>query len=274
MKINTDCIYIPAQKPPKVCQDYAICSNTYPSTNENPFLIICDGCGSSNNTDIGARLLAHSFRRVFEERGYNFKNLAEKLEIYAISLADIALKTLKINNDALDATLIFSMVDGGFIKTRFFGDGYLLSLTKDKEIIGSHKISYSKNAPHYLSYRINKIRQDLYFDMQSDDLCPIKIKNLISSDQTSLTIDCDFVHYSIVENLEFYFIMSDGVESFMEISTGKKIPPLEIMKMIGDIKSKPGEFIKRRVRAVIKELAEKGIYNYDDLSVAAFSITE
>ncbi len=45
-----------------VCQDYAI-GGMLPS----PFLVLCDGCSSSNNSDVGARILAISARKIYHE---------------------------------------------------------------------------------------------------------------------------------------------------------------------------------------------------------------
>ena len=147
MKILTDCIYLPAQKPPKSCQDYSICSER---DDPDPFLIICDGCGSSKNTDIGARLLAHSAKSLFNDLRKNKAPMDyQNFGFASIVKANSSSILLGIEDQCLDSTMIFVFTNGFYIQAYMYGDGYLFSTGKDGTINFSYKVSYKGNAPHY-----------------------------------------------------------------------------------------------------------------------------
>ncbi len=54
--MNTDCFYSIGHSH-KVCEDYAL-SGTIGDT--LAYAVVCDGCSSSKQVDVGARLLAHN----------------------------------------------------------------------------------------------------------------------------------------------------------------------------------------------------------------------
>ena len=269
-KIITDSIYLPAQKPHKACQDYSICSE---NGDNNPFLVICDGCGSSKNTDIGARLLAHGAKSFFNKISCKDFGLA------SIVNASVASKVLEVEEQCLDSTLIFSFVeDDSYLRALMFGDGFLFSTGKDGNLNFYKRISYKGNAPHYLSYNLNQERYSRYQNLSGDD--SVKIEDYYCDNNnpqcfesfSNLSKQIDFGKYFLT--LESFVISSDGIESFIDISTGEKIPYQEVIKEIISFKNKRGEFIKRRIRRMMEDYAKKGIYNYDDISIAAFMITE
>lgn len=277
-KINSDCIYLPAQKPPKSCQDYAICSEY---NDPDPFLIICDGCGSSKNTDIGARLIAHCAKSYFQIMSkvngiFEYKEFGLASVVTAFSASSI----LKVNEQALDSTLIFSYVqpvkhnDETFITTFMYGDGYVFSTGKDGNLNYYKKVSYKGNAPHYLSYKLNEKRYDKYKSDINQAHIDSKILDLNHVENRDVPIYEQIISGVNISRTQTLIISSDGIESFVDISTGEKIDFMEIINEICMFKTRKGEFVKRRVRRMLDDLAKKGIYNYDDISIAAFTIED
>lgn len=280
-KIITDCIYIPAQKPPKACQDYAKCSSEYPRNDETPFTIICDGCGSSNNSDFGARILAQTSLTFYEKLlKFNIEDLDySEFGEGVISLAKVSLDSLELNKESLDSTLIFSFIFNNKIHTFMYGDGHVFMFNKDHKFFIHRQTSFNKNAPYYLNYQLDFDRNNEYKKWIGDS--PIKIAfrfnpndNYEEYNKVESSLETPNTNFVNLSDVETYITTSDGIESFVEILTGRKIPPTEIIKELINIKSKNGEFIKRRVRKMMDSLAEKGIYNYDDVSVAGFMIQE
>jgi serine/threonine protein phosphatase PrpC len=271
-KINADCIYLPAQKPPKSCQDYAMSS----IEDSMPFLVICDGCGSSKDSDIGARLLAHGskefFRQIQTEESVQYGSFG----LATIVNAKSSITLLGLNNQCLDSTLIFSFLyEGTYSRTFMYGDGCLFVGNQDglKSFI---KVSYKGNAPHYLSYKLDSKRYEAY---QKNLTFPVELEILnygsYHQDKTleyALSFELDFSHF--LKPGDVFIISSDGIESFVDITTGQKIEFQEVMSEICKFKNKNGEFVKRRVRRMLEDFSKKGIYNYDDISIAAFSIED
>ncbi|OGS40257.1 MAG: hypothetical protein A3K77_00110 [Euryarchaeota archaeon RBG_13_31_8] len=70
--MDLDCISIIGNNY-KVCQDYFL-----QLEDPIPGLIIVDGCGSSQHTDVGARLIAHWIRRNFYLLSRWFRNSKKK----------------------------------------------------------------------------------------------------------------------------------------------------------------------------------------------------
>ena len=276
MKILTDCIYLPAQKPPKSCQDYAICSG---ENDKYPFLIICDGCGSSKDTDIGARLLAHGAKSYFKKiiqhaNRFDYKEFG----LASIINAHASSKILDINTQCLDATLIVSYILDNSIFAFMYGDGYIFSTGKNGIINRYKQVSYKGNAPHYLSYHLNDERYLKYKDQLGPDPVMIQAGEFTTDDPKILYMDTylekPIVSIHNVGITEAFLIASDGIDSFIEIGTGNKVCFQEVMNQLTSFKTKKGEFIKRRVRRMMEDYAKKGIYNYDDVSIAAFMVME
>jgi serine/threonine protein phosphatase PrpC len=265
--ITSDCIFESARKPHKNCQDYAICGDS-----PFPFLIISDGCGSSDNTDIGSRILTHvaksNLTLFLTYKGY---------EDYCKSVIEnsfYSIKLLQINETCLDATLIVAYILNNRINVLMCGDGHIFMLDKKGEIILNEKISYKNNAPYYLSYMLNKERDKIYRESQGDDFVTVELTYLHNDKTFCNIVNNKWVVSHTINNIEFIIITSDGIDSFYNLRTAERIPSDEIIKEVIDFKSKNGEFVKRRIRRMLSDFESKDIYNSDDLSVASFMIKE
>lgn len=260
----------------KTCQDYALYGN-----DPIPYVIICDGCSSSRYTDVGARLIALSAKKILIEMinndiGHEF--FIQVFEVHMLIEMSLILKILEIDKECMDSTLIVSFIRYGTIFTFCFGDGQRLINYKS---MGYHlvTISYEGNAPYYLSYQmdVNKGRDKIFkeyakakkFETRNEEII---INGVIENQKTMYN---EFIIDKIpIEGIKSYCIMSDGTESFVNRETGDRVDHRQISDLFTCFKNTNGEFIKRRVRRAIDDLAKENIYNTDDISVAGFYFTE
>ncbi len=269
--INTDCFFTPAQRPKKNCQDYALCGH-----DPIPYTILCDGCSSSRNTDVGARLLAFAARRNISDLiepilnslspDTTFKEVYKVFGLRSIFDAWKAADSIGLNKESLDSTLIVSFFWNNHVYCFVYGDGTIIAsnlLTK--------KISFEGNAPYYLSYQVDSDRASSYWDFAKQYMGFVK-----RVETTGGTPHSILLHYDspIIFKMETKLFLSstDGIDSLIDFNTVEKVPISLVSSEFCGIKNTKGEFIKRRVRKALEEFNEKNIYLSDDLSIGAILI--
>ena len=266
--IVSDSVYISAQKPQKSCQDYA----THGEINESPFITIADGCGSSANSDLGARFLTLAAKTVFSNSkniNIDYHNFSEKI----LFLISKIFRDLELDKTCLDSTLLFSYIEknSNYIQSFMYGDGYLISTDKTGKLKYVKSVEFPYNAPFYLSYKMDGDRLITYLE----SVCVKTIKDILNpNNSVAIDIMNRVTAFNSLEEIEMFLMASDGIDSFYNYKTGEKIPPMEIIYMLIDVKSKKGEFLKRRVKRFVEDLQKLDIYNSDDLSVSGFMIFE
>ena len=124
-----------------ICEDYILKSDDY--------IIICDGCSSSKNTDIGARLLAISAKKVIDYYNETINNDYVKFGNQTLILAKLACLNLGLNVDCLDATLIVMRIIDDTIKVLMYGDGIIFEKNQAGLLI--KEIAFDNNMPFCLS---------------------------------------------------------------------------------------------------------------------------
>lgn len=142
-----------------VCQDYV-------RTNDaGPYLILCDGCSDSKDTDTGARLLALAAERTIKVNGGLFNP-----EV-AIGMARSSSDACGLHPNCLDATLLLAKV-GPYeigvpagvsyivkeaISVTMIGDGVIAAKRKDGSL-RIHWTEFKSGYPYYLNYTIDESR--------------------------------------------------------------------------------------------------------------------
>lgn len=256
----------------KICQDYCISS-------EFPFIVLSDGCSSSKNTDMGSRILCHLAKQ-YLTYNKNFLEYVEKDQFgdWIINNAELTARQLGLTDTCLDATLIVAYLSSNFLHINFYGDGMLV-VENSNGCLETVNISYSLNSPYYLSYKINPKRKLDYHAM--------KVTKRVLNFSEYTNIQEEHPQYNIAEEIAYDHIFSlkidlskkdykkimictDGIESFLkenEKPTQKEL--LKILRSCLDFKTTAGEFLKRRMSRVLKDLKSEGWDHYDDLTAGA-----
>lgn len=248
----------------KVCQDYIIHGET-----PVPHVILGDGCSSSPNTDVGARILVHLTSNTLKfSIKLKMDTLPGMIKLWVEAQADSILRDLGLVSQNLDSTLVVLYKDPNFntIKLMMIGDGIIITKTKDNHpyIV---KVSYMGEMPYYLSYSLDKKRNKAY-DQAAKELQADGFTKVVSDRYEELLPYCDItvVDYDL-NDYEYIIVSSDGLDSFYRQDTGEKIPVEIIVQELCNFKSFKGEFLQRRMKRMLRDYEKQGIYHYDDLSV-------
>ncbi len=269
----------------KICEDYTM----HGIIKGNPYIIVCDGCSGSDETDFGARLLARAAKEAirhlslyyndFYNDFYNddFKELFDNLEYEIKFNVNEMIKSTNSSLSVIDATLLiaFNIDDKVFIYTR--GDGTFAYKTTDG-ILNIETIEFKSGAPFYLSYDLSSSNLECYKNTKNDKkvLTSSIFKNGDCINNIIENVDYDFRIFKVIplKDLEFISLMSDGVSAFQFNSkfegekNNLKLSTNEIVRNMVAYKNYAGEFVDRRMNRMMKDLSKEGIENFDDVSSA------
>jgi len=174
-----------------VCEDYALAG----TVDDLSYAIVSDGCSSSKDTDLGARLLAHIAKDVLlylKQRKvlYNgafihgqFVNLFEEL---VIKKAQEVRTALQLKVDVFDATLLVAASIGPYQRIAYVrGDGYVIAKKKNG-VSQVFTLNYESNAPYYLSYEMSFDKKTAYEQQYGD--VPIYYEEYVIGSEGSITL--------------------------------------------------------------------------------------
>lgn len=244
------------------CQDYFRFGIT-----PKPYIIVSDGCSSSPDTDIGARILVSCAEKLLGTMS-NPDFITDGIMYAAIMDAKEIIKTLGLNEACLDATLLVALFNPNAKRLAFSmtGDGFVFWKNANK-VPSIIKVEYTENAPYYPSVLIggnfgnwkkafpnNKlVVKQLFYDSLQLDNEPLEPEIFNGIMDTS--------------DLEYFGLSSDGLASFVN-DQGQQVPSENIFSQILDFKSMVGSFVQRKMNRIIKDNKAKGIINGDDISIA------
>jgi hypothetical protein len=256
-----------------VCEDYSL-TGTHPV----PFLIVSDGCSSSINTDVGARLISWITKRQFPAaRIYDYLPgdsdlFGRKIIENAVAEAD----KLGLNRTALDATLLFAYIEDGMMNIFCFGDGVVIFKLSTGADFYIH-LSYAQNAPYYLTVHQSDEILAQWQKVYPNNALSIKRYNFMEKEEKDILESQDGgnigYYYRLTvpttPELEMVMLSSDGLTSFSKQEDGSMIPLCDVVDEMYAIKVKNGGYMQRRMRKMIEKYAREGIHNLDDVSVAS-----
>ncbi|UCE66563.1 MAG: protein phosphatase 2C domain-containing protein [Candidatus Zixiibacteriota bacterium] len=240
-------------------QDYSIVGNE-----NNPFIMVLDGCSSSKDVSVGARILGHcmiDFMRYYE---YDTK---AKL---AAMKAGMLVKNMGLPTNCLDATLMYAYIEGDLIKICIWGDGCIVIKSKI-DGIKIIDIKYTIEMPYYISYQVDKERDNIYKQYAEET----KLKKIIERN-SEIEMKSDYInplcHLSIdilKNDIEYILLCTDGIFSF----NNDIILRCDLINSpILQFKNLKGEFVQRRLKRMFKE--NQGLTHYDDLTIAGMSFVD
>jgi len=277
MEWNTDSFFA-IGKTHMVCEDYARSGRT---EERHPYAIVCDGCSSSKDTDIGARALATSLAARIEDLCTG-KHSVDRVMGDAAAHANMALFAAKVTDRALDATVVAAYrveKDGKEgVQVSMRGDGVVVARMRDGNIF-IETIDHLHNAPRYLNYDLDLGRMAGYVKKFGD-------KNMSKvtthrQDGWDMAFTNEFEGHPNdwffdAETWDLVMVLSDGVHTFQQKVTGNTsqtlvdVPVEQVVTQLLQIKGTKGEFLKRRCHKFLTKFCEENQWqHYDDFSAAA-----
>lgn len=278
MEWNADAFFA-IGKTHMICQDYA---KSGFQQHGLPYAVLSDGCSTSEDTDVGARILcsttASNMRWIGRECSFQDREPA------IIEEARQGIETIKMPLRCLDATLLaayWSEREGKVgIRVSIRGDGVVVARGRDgKSCI--YSIEHTHNAPRYLSYDLEPKRLEAYLEMYGDRS---RIQTIISN------TDCNEVmeynghgedRFFSASDYDLVMLLSDGVHSFQEkVTTGTSrtlvdISFLAVIDQLLNIRSQTGKFLQRRCHKFLTNFCPLHNWQHaDDFSAAAIWMGE
>jgi hypothetical protein len=243
-----------------VCQDYVIARNDY--------VILSDGCSSSPDTDIGARLLVKALDQCLNKNA-EIDELHKDAARIALDWAD----TISLAPQAVDATLMSIHVKGEDMVIACSGDGVII-LESQTGVLDVYAISSPSGYPFYPTY----IHQpDRLAELVNNDRCTKEIKNLRASNVT--TTESLTVTFKLrVADYKYAAVASDGINSFshtQQAINGKRVEPVSLSDVLDEFwsfKNSHGAFVERRLKRFRKDTQAKGWQHTDDLAIGVIHV--
>jgi len=272
MKWNADAFFA-VGKTHTVCQDYA---RAELDPDMRPYIVVCDGCSSSPDTDFGARLLAAAaIHRMHADPDASLSSREEAI----LFRADATAGALGLPRTCLDATLLTAtLASDGQVRVSMRGDGVVAGRLRDGTLV-IHRVEHARGAPRYLSYDLDQDRLADY-RAQFGDVSSVASFSTHGPDR-AWSPDTQFNDHPDdwvfpADRFDLVVLLSDGASSFqrvVETSTSRSLEtvPLEdVVAQILDIKGFAGAFLKRRCHKFLtKFCAERRWQHADDFSAAA-----
>lgn len=282
MKWNADAFFAQG-KTHMVCEDYARAGT---QQNGLPYALVCDGCSSSPDTDIGARLVASATAFQMHWIASREATFSER-ERLIIDAAANAANEVDVGLRSLDSTLIAAYhgvdEDGNVgVRVSMRGDGVVVSRMHDGGW-GFYVVEHEHNAPRYLSYDIDPARLEGYLHKYGET----SSWRPYSSD--SGWIPAGAAPYKghpkdwffEAEYYDLVMILSDGVQTFQRVAkTGtskslEDVPMEQVVEQLLKVKGTSGEFLKRRCHKFLSKFCAINEWQHaDDFSAAAIWMGE
>ena len=247
-----------------VCEDYARVGLL---ENGLPYALLADGCSSSQDTDIGARVLVLSAENMLQVCGSETFPASR-----CIALAASQQRNLKIPVECLDATLmVVHPITETSVEVLVYGDGVVAVQGKEGEVT-IYQIEYPSGAPDYLSYRLNPARYGNYKEFFGTTRKLRVFQNGAWGEEQES--NGPFALNFDMGELKTVLLFSDGVASFQEWDEDglfpHSVPVEQVVEQVFAIKNWNGPFITRRVRKFLSGFCPKNRWQHnDDFSVVA-----
>lgn len=258
-----------------LCQDYVIARNG----DKSPYVILSDGCSSSPDTDIGARLLVRAMdQRLVANPGSDLEEMHTESASVALGWAAV----MGVAAQAVDATLMSAHVSGDELIVGCSGDGVIV-LESNTCVLDVFEISSPSGYPFYPCYMHQPQRLE---EMVHNDRCrkelkhfrrnsadePLKLLGVTTSDSLTEVLNLNASDY------KYAAVASDGIHSFLHVQqsmNGKRVEAVSltaILEMLWSFKNSQGAFVERRMKRFRKDIQSKGWQHADDLSVGVIHL--
>ena len=251
-----------------VCQDYARAVG-----NGVEWVFVSDGCSSSPDTDVGARLTVlmamHASRR----------GVLLPHDPAMLLTAQSITSQLELHPHSLDATLLAIRSSAKSKGFDFFlsGDG-VYGVKKSDGTIKMAEIKYENNQPYYMNYMMTPARKrDFAFNKGKVFYSERDEQGTWKPVGENTWKDKDSFFWP-AEPGDIAFVATDGVSSVVKkvvdgtAITTSSVQTETVIDHLLSFKGTNGQFVARRLNFFQKEMALNGWFNYDDLSIGAVSL--
>lgn len=254
----------------RVCQDYAVAG----AGEGSAFVLLADGCSSSPDSDIGARLVVKAAWCLLPDPSATSADW-DAYHDAVIRRAARAAQCMDLRSDCLDATLLTITAAGGAFTACCHGDG-VVALGRRDGRIEVCAVSYAAGYPGYPSYRLDAARHSRWETQPGNEKC-ITRWTLGADDAVDEATCLSRRPYETwtgtADEYRFAAVLSDGVHSFTETCetdttrSPRPVPLTEILPPLLAFRGSQGQFVQRRVTAFFKDCAARRRSHADDFSL-------
>ncbi|RKZ49085.1 MAG: hypothetical protein DRR16_12245 [Candidatus Parabeggiatoa sp. nov. 3] len=246
-----------------VCEDYATQGDK-----PTPFIVLSDGCSSSDNTDVGARILTLTSKYLIEKANdwpWDYEPFGQKL----IDEASKVIKEMKLPLSVLHATVMLAFLDQeqDNIIVYVYGDGCLL-LKDHHNHIRTIEITFAHNAPYYLTYWGD---QNVLLEYMMYEPYSLILRDSAKEKSKPKAFNSQLIFRFPLKKFKTVAIASDGVSQCLDIRHHNKLSVNEVANDLLAFPNTTDEFIKRHLESTLKQYAIAGYYPLDDLSIAVLT---
>ena len=246
---------------------------------QGTIMVVSDGCSAGNHTSVGARLMcliAAKFAQITIRGMDPIGHLDSYMQKACETLLNMPQLALD-KRDLLATTMLWhasSETEAAVLQV--IGDGYILVEDKIGEA-NLFEIKAEGNAPEYPVYKTAHYRQALtanFDDFPTFNTTISKFhrgKNGIW-DQVVAGPRATFNY--LIPDLKSIHLISDGMEQFMEKTTGYRLCVTEIADEILAMKSRHGAFMQRRMNRMLLNFKEHDIEPQDDFTITSLNVEE
>ena len=255
-----------------VCQDYVIARGG--ASGAGPYVILSDGCSSSPDTDVGARLLVKAMEQmlVMSEPG-DVCELHKEAASTALGWAEL----IGVPAEAVDATLMSVHVCGEELIVACSGDGAIV-LESKAGVVDLYAISSPSGYPFYPAYvhqperlaemldNQRSLKEVKQFRRESPD-APFKLLEVTTSESLTEVLRLNVFDYKYVA------VASDGLNSFFHTQptpAGNRLHAVclvDVLNHFWSFKNSHGAFVERRMKKFKKDAEARSWDHADDLSI-------
>jgi hypothetical protein len=260
------------------CQDFALADNDALL----PFALLSDGCSTSGRTDVGARVLTLTARRMLHAAPETVMSPGGFLN-GLLSLLPAAGNCLGLSTHDLDATLgMVRATPGGGAQGMLFGDGAIAARAPTGVAVSV--VEWAGNLPGYPSYFLDPTRYENFVTASTEAArvegrAPFTHRRyLIGKDLAVTEIDIEergaeaglrgvSLSWCEAENApDVIAAMSDGVFQFPGL--GWETIATALTEITA---ARAGAFATRRMRRALDLFAKQGARPADDVALAAIA---
>ena len=263
--MNADCAFRMGRRH-AVCQDYSVAAS-----GERPYVILADGCSSSPDTDLGARLVVKTAERLLRQR-VELPD-AERVLLHARGMA----LELELAPECLDTTLLMAVVANGKWLVRACGDGVIAWQDREGRL-HVQSLSYGRGYPGYPNYLCDAARRHAFQRLEGNELQLEHLEWAPSGRvirRRAEVLPAGTYHLEgRVGETAWLAVLSDGAASFIRRVEGASAPlPLEaVLPKLLAFKGFQGVFAQRRLARFEQECAASGWLHQDDLALGVIRI--